>query len=300
MSPRPVFAYGIYRDSHARIPIRRWCRDHLQQWDVPHCLSRLDTSLGSTTVLSAGANGALPPVVILPGEELNAATTLAAVCALQRRRRVFVVDLPGQPGLSASRAPDRHRFPAYGRWLDELIPQISAGPVVIVGHSVGAAVALSATPSSRIAGLVLVNPLGIVPVKQSLRFRMLRAKWAIDPSMGNSEQLLAQLLAPRFVPETGLIGWYGLVGQYCIGFRYPRPLPREVMRPWATSRVPVVVAAGAHDRLVCPKRLRGPSSSLLGADVQTIPGCGHLALREAAATVAGLVDSVSASPPSDH
>uniref|UniRef100_UPI001C4DF1A8 alpha/beta hydrolase n=1 Tax=Rhodococcus qingshengii TaxID=334542 RepID=UPI001C4DF1A8 len=40
-------------------------------------------------------------------------------------------------------------------------------PVVIVGHSIGAAAALACSPSPQVAGLVLVNPLGFVSMHHS-------------------------------------------------------------------------------------------------------------------------------------
>ncbi|MDZ7910303.1 MAG: alpha/beta hydrolase [Rhodococcus sp. (in: high G+C Gram-positive bacteria)] len=249
--------------------------------------------MGTTAVMCVGRKNALSPVIILPGEDLNSATTLATTCALHRRRQVFVIDLPGQPGLSASYRPHHRRFSVYGRWFDEVVAQLCTDPAVIVGHSAGAAIALSATPSVAVSGLVLVNPLGLVPAHQALAFRILRLKWAIDPSMENSEHLLTYLLSPRFVPESGLIGWYSLTGRCCIKFRYPPPLPRTTIRAWAASRIPILVATGAQDQLISPDRLLDPSLSLLGTDVQSIPGCGHLALREAPTTIADLVDTIS-------
>lgn len=208
MSPQPIFADGIYRSSDAGVPIRRWCRDRLQQWSVPHSLTSFETSLGRTTVVS--------------GSGLNAATSLSLACALQARRRLFLVDLPGQPGLSSSHGPPHGHFSDYGTWLGELIPRLTTESVVIVGHSIGAAAALASAPSPQVAGLVLVNPLGFVSMHQSPAFRALRLKWAIFPSMENSERLLSQLLSPCFVPDTPLVSWCCLLGEHCVELLWPR------------------------------------------------------------------------------
>ncbi|WP_019747264.1 alpha/beta fold hydrolase [Rhodococcus erythropolis] len=293
MSPQPIFADGIYRSSDAGVPIRRWCREHLQQWSVPHCLSRVDTSLGPTAVISAGMHTNRPPAVIVSGSGLNAATSLAAACALTKRRRVFLVDLPGQPGLSSSTGPPHGRARGYGPWLEETVRQLSTEPVVVLGHAHGAAVALDATPSPQFAGLVLVNPFGFVPARQSPGFRLLRWRWLIDPTMENSERLLSHLLSPRFVPDAALIDWFHLLGEHCTKARYDRPLPPETIRAWADYGTPVLVAAGSHDHLLAPDRLRERVTSLLDTDVKTMTGCGHLGLREAPAEIADLVDSVS-------
>ncbi|RYF38667.1 MAG: alpha/beta hydrolase, partial [Comamonadaceae bacterium] len=79
----PLATHGIYHETADSLPVRRTCRDRLEHWHVPHALHRFDTSLGVTTVLSAGTSTGRPPVVLLPGADLNAATSLATVCALR-------------------------------------------------------------------------------------------------------------------------------------------------------------------------------------------------------------------------
>ncbi|MDZ7915111.1 MAG: alpha/beta hydrolase [Rhodococcus sp. (in: high G+C Gram-positive bacteria)] len=293
MSPQPIFADGIYRSSDSGLPIRRWCRERLQQWSVPHSLMSFKTSLGRCMVVCAGTGMALPPVVIVSGSGLNAATSLPLACALKARRRLFLVDLPGQPGLSSAHGPPHGHFSAYGAWLSELLPRLTTDPVVIVGHSIGAAAALACSPSPQVAGLVLVNPLGFVSMHLSSMFRALRLRWSIFPSMEHSEQLLSQLLSPGFVPDTPLMSWYCLLGEHCVGLRYDHPLPPTTIHRWATAETPVAVAAGSHDRFLSADRLRGPVRSLLGVQVQTIHNCGHLAVREAPSAVAAIVEAIT-------
>ncbi len=291
----PVGTHGIYHETEDRVPVRRACRDRLQHWHLPHALTRFDTALGSTTVLTAGTHTGRPPVVLLPGAGLNASTTLAAIAALGENHRVLVPDLPGEPGLSSSRRPHRHWHHLYGQWLDEVLPQLSTEPVIVVGHALGAAIALAATPGDRVAGLVLVNPAGIAAIRRTWQLTRIRAQWMYSPTLDHSEQLLSYLLAPRFIPDVGLVCWYAMIAEHCFPGRLPRPLPARTVGRWA-ERVPVIVATGEHDRLVGPDRLRGRVRSLLGVDVQILPGCGHLVLREAPESVADLTSSI---PPSE-
>lgn len=271
--------------------MRRTCRDRLEHWNVPHALHRFDTSLGVTTVVSAGTSTGRPPVVLLPGGDLNAATSLATVCALRGEHRVLVPDIPGEPGLSSSRRPHRYRhlLAAYGHWLDELLPQLCPEPVILVGHALGAGIALASTPSDRVAKLVLINPAGIVTMRRTRELIWLRTKWRLNPTLEHSEQLLSYLMSPRFIPDMSLVSWYSMVADHCFPGRLPRRLPARTVRRW--SGTPVVVATGGHDRLVPAQSLRPLVRALLGVDVHILPRVGHLTLREAPDAVADLITS---------
>jgi pimeloyl-ACP methyl ester carboxylesterase len=148
----------IYTSPAGERRVRDWCRDRLDSWATPHRTRTLETFLGSTTVVIAGQG---PGVLLLPGTNFCAATMLEVADALLPDHQVIMADLPGQPGLSAPHRPGRGRLAAYGRWAGDVIGQVSTGPVVVVGHSLGAAVALAARPAPRIGGLILVSPAGL-------------------------------------------------------------------------------------------------------------------------------------------
>ncbi|ELB89472.1 hypothetical protein Rwratislav_29324, partial [Rhodococcus wratislaviensis IFP 2016] len=218
------------RGPGVRIAARRRCRTLLQAWDVPHSLDHFETTLGSTMVVSTGKATGRPPVVVLAGAGLSAATVLAAVGAVARTHRVFVPDLPGEPGLSTARRPRRRRLHAYGRWLDEMLPQLTDEPVILAGHSLGAGIALACTPSERITGLVLLNPAGIVPVKRSFELTKLRAASLLHmhTPRTNSDRILTYLSAPRFMPDDNVIDWFSMATQYRFLGTLPRPCRRDL------------------------------------------------------------------------
>ena len=125
---------SAYRgDRHAE-QVREWCRAALARWTEPHESHDVDTSLGPTHVVSLGHGD--------------------GVC----------IYLPGQPGLSCPVRP-KDEVPAYASWLAELVSWVRSrrdqGPLVIAGHSRGAAVALSADPDA-VDGLALLSPAGLV------------------------------------------------------------------------------------------------------------------------------------------
>jgi pimeloyl-ACP methyl ester carboxylesterase len=74
--------------------------------------------------------------------------------------RVLAVDLPGF-GLSDKPA-GLYEYPTYLRWLGDLLREQTAGPVIVVGHSMGGELAagLALEHRDRIVALVLIAPAG--------------------------------------------------------------------------------------------------------------------------------------------
>uniref|UniRef100_UPI0012FF47C6 alpha/beta fold hydrolase n=1 Tax=Streptomyces exfoliatus TaxID=1905 RepID=UPI0012FF47C6 len=91
------------------------------------------------------------------GTNFNAAACLPLATALATRYRTVLVDVPGQPGLSSGeRGPGEARLDWYGAWLSGVLEACASGPVIVLGHSFGAAIALSSA-SPRIDGQILVS-----------------------------------------------------------------------------------------------------------------------------------------------
>lgn len=137
--------------------------------------------LDSTNIAVAGADHP-DTVVLLPGRHANAAVSTPLVTAVAQRYRVVVLDLPGEAGLSSGGRPNTARLHEYGSWLSELLPQLADRPVHLLGHGFGAAVALAATPSSCVAGLVLMNPAGLAWPALNPGLRAAGARWRLCPT----------------------------------------------------------------------------------------------------------------------
>jgi pimeloyl-ACP methyl ester carboxylesterase len=77
-----------------------------------------------------------------------------------RHYRLLAVDLPG---FGLADKPDwRYDYPAYTAWLDSLVTRYTAGPVVVVGHSMGGELAagLALDHPERVVAAVLIDPAG--------------------------------------------------------------------------------------------------------------------------------------------
>jgi pimeloyl-ACP methyl ester carboxylesterase len=282
---------SIYRTDAGRDRIRRWCTEQLDEWAVPHRRLTVPTSLGDTSVVSAGP--VAPSVVLLPGTNFCAATCLNLAATLAERWSVLVVDLPGQPGLSAGERPEGG-LRAYGRWLGEVLDEAAETPAIVVGHSLGGGIAL-ASDSPRIAGRVLIAPAGLVKLRVTPALLAATIPWLLHPTYHNSGRLLRRMHAPGHRPSATLGSWMTQVSRHCRSSLAPPPLPTETI-----SRVrdtPLVVASGEFDPFLPPRHLRPAALRELGIDVRALPGRGHLVPDEDPAAVAALVAELADTHP---
>ncbi|MCP3013948.1 alpha/beta hydrolase [Nocardiopsis dassonvillei] len=283
----------VYRSDSAERSVHAWCHKALSQWPELGPLPPVETRLGSTQAFrSAGGPGT--PVLVLSGTNFNAAATVPAARALSADRPVLLVDLPGQPGLSCSQRVGGARIETYGAWLDELLPQITDRPVLVLGHSRGAAIALASTPSPLVAGILLLNPAGLTAAGVSSESMRATLPWMIHPNEQTSGRLVEFLSGPATECDKhrAEAEWLTLVARYCRAGSTPSPLPAEHFRAWAHT--PVAVATGSHDPFFSPARLHGPARRFLDTDVHTIEGAGHLSLYEQPERVRELLGALDA------
>lgn len=108
------------------------------------------------------------PVVFLHsfgGDSGHWATPLSHV---RHHRRALAIDLRGH-GKSAAPAKDDYAVEAFARDVEAVVDKLRLRRFVLVGHSLGGAVAAkyAAANPNRVAGLVLVGAPGKIPAEQS-------------------------------------------------------------------------------------------------------------------------------------
>jgi pimeloyl-ACP methyl ester carboxylesterase len=227
--------------------------------------------------------------VYLPGTNFTAASSSVALGALATRFRVYAADLPGQPGLSAAARPD-DEIPAYAAWLGELVSWVRAregdAPLVVAGHSRGAAVALSADPDS-VHGVALLSPAGLLGVRPTAQMLRATLPWLLRRNEAGARRLLAYMSGPGHPPRPELVEWLTVVARTCRTTGAPGPYPDGLVTAWQGRNARVVV--GAHDVFFPVARLRDVSRDRLGTEPVVVGGAGHLLLEEEPQRVTDLV-----------
>ncbi len=279
---------SLYRSDATRREIRTWCDRRLAHWDVPHERATVDTAAGETHLLTAGRGDTT--VLYLPGTNHNAATSLPVLAALATGHRVVAADVPGQPGLSAGARPAGDPMAAYGAWAGELVGRLRAGRLLLVGHSLGAAIALAAPPAG-VAGLVLVDPAGLVRLRVGARVLAATLPWLLRPTRARSARLLQHLHAATRRPADDAVEWMTSVARGTRTSGAPGPLPPAVVRRWRA--VPRRVLSGAQDCFLPVPRLQAAVRARLDTELQILPGAGHLVPDERPEEVVGAVTGLA-------
>ncbi len=275
----------LYRSEAGHGRVSEWCSSRLRTWSVPHDSLQVETELGRTHVLLSGTGDSA--VVYLPGTNFNSATSLTLINHLVDHCRVFVADLPGQPGLSAPRGAESDA--AHGEWVSEVLsalPMDGVNRVVLAGHSRGAYVALVSDPET-VDGVVLVNPAGIVKVAASPAILRTAVPWVLRPNERRSSALLRLMSGQPHEPNPELVSWLTLVAKETRTSGAPGPAPMTLTDRWKSRNVRVL--SGQRDCFFRPERLGPAVRERLAVDLEVLPGIGHLSVEEAPEAVAHFI-----------
>lgn len=278
----------VYRSELAERTVRGWCRERLDEYPDLVSLPEISTSIGPTRAFRM-PGGSGTPAVVISGTNFNSALMARPASAMLPDRDVILVDLPGQPGLSCGVRPKAQRAAAYGTWFEEVLAALVDRPVIVVGHALGAAVALASKPSDLVRALVLLDPAGLTAAANSPELMRVTLPWMIGPREDKSTRLLNFLSGPDFRYRVHpYAAWMTMVGQYCkTSGLAPHALSVESLLPWQKKNI--TVATGSDDVFFSSARLHGPARRFLDADVHVLEGAGHLAPYEFPEEVAELV-----------
>ncbi|MFZ6029305.1 MAG: alpha/beta fold hydrolase [Chloroflexota bacterium] len=178
----------VYKSPAGKRAILARYDEFLARWPVPYETATIPTRHGETFVIASGEKSA-PPLVLLHGSASNAVSWGGDVLEYSRHFRVYAVDLPGEPGRSSENRPSWHNLD-FAEWLEDVLDGLAVPTASLLGISQGGwtAIRFAAIHPQRVDRLVLLTPVGIVPMRISILLKgMLFAafgKWAGAAGLG--------------------------------------------------------------------------------------------------------------------
>lgn len=222
------------------------------------------------------AVGSDPPLVLIHGaggSHLHWAPTTRRLSG----RSVYAIDLPGH-GRSAGAG-----LPSIGGYVEAVsswMRQVGLERPVIMGHSMGGAIALSLAldlPES-LGGLVLVGTSDHLPVNPTLLSMLekdetwrdaidLIIRWSFSRE---AEPRLVELSRKRMLetPRSVTFGDFQACGRY------------DVQGRLGEIRIPALAICGADDRMTPERSVRRLTQGIRDSRFALVPGAGHMIVLE--------------------
>jgi pimeloyl-ACP methyl ester carboxylesterase len=223
--------------------------------------------------------------------------------------RVVILDRPGS-GYSTRPAEASATISAHARIISRFCQELTLGRPLIVGHSLGGAIALALALNhpEQVAGLALLAPVthrparvpppfdGIAIASPLLR-RLIAWTLATPLSMANRERALATLFGPEPVARDFADRGGGLLNlRPCSFIGASTDLVAthdelgEMPARYKDLTVPVGILYGTDDRILDPAAHgKGLAARVADADLELIEGGGHMILITSADRAAAFV-----------
>ena len=224
------------------------------------------------------------PALLIHGAGASSAIWMMVMARMARFTRAVAIDLPGHGPSPELERPGAPPLADYRDAAGELAALTGLGPSVLVGHSMGALIAIQAALAwpDKVVGLVLCAAAPRLPVSRDLmkvidedyaRFPAWLAERALSASAKPALRrafVAAGVAAPQAVTRADFQAIDGL----------------DLGPSLAQVRCPMVWIDGADDGIVCERGTR-PGEILVARDV------GHLVPLEAPAEVAGVTSHLA-------
>ncbi len=126
---------SIYKTPVGEQAIMAFYDNTLARWPVPYESRTIPTRHGDTHLIVSGDESA-PPVILLHGASANALVWNGDVLDYSQHYRVYALDIPGEPGRSASHYLDWHDA-TFVEWLTDMLDGLAIPRATLVGASEG-------------------------------------------------------------------------------------------------------------------------------------------------------------------
>lgn len=215
------------------------------------------------------------PVVFIHGAGGSTLTWLLQRSSFERTNQVILIDLPGH-GRSAGDPLDS--IDACSETIRNTLEDLKTGPVHLVGHSMGGAIAmhLAATYPGFARSIILIGTgakLKVYPeiLKEILEDKEKTARSIIDTAYSpNAPAALKEKSLEEYLKNDAKTIFNDFTA--CDRFNFMESL-REIA-------VPALVICGTDDRFTPPKYSRYLVENIPGAKLELIEGTGHMVMIE--------------------
>lgn len=218
-----------------------------------------------------------PPALLLHGAGGSHLNWPPQVRRLNNQR-LFALDLPGH---GKSEGMGRQDIMEYGQIVLEFMQAVRLAAAVIVGHSMGSAIALTLALQSpkRVLGLGLVGGGAKLRVAPSILELAANPDTFLPAVQMISEYSYSQAANPRLkelgaqrMAETRQSVLYGDL-LACDAF--------DVMQQVKKIKVPSLILCGGEDRMTPPNRSEYLRDQIEESELHILPGAGHMLMLEA-------------------
>jgi pimeloyl-ACP methyl ester carboxylesterase len=198
---------------------------------------------------------------------------------------VLAVDLPGH---GRTQGPPLATVPDLAGWIGRLLHAVGVENAMLVGHSMGGAIALEAAAAlgERVRRLVLIGTAPALPVNEQLlraareqphEAHRLITTWALGADAkrgGNAVPGLWLTNASMALLARNAPGVLAADFEACNRWTTGREAARRV-------RCPTLVVMGGSDVMTPPRAGRQLADLIAGAETVTVAGAGHTLMAEA-------------------
>jgi magnesium chelatase accessory protein len=246
-----------------------------------------------------------PDLLLLHGTGAATHSWAGLLPLLARHARVIAPDLPGHGFTAMPPRAEGLSLPGMARLVESLLTTLHARPLLVAGHSAGAAILCRMALERMIApqGLIALNGAllpwdGVAGQIFSPLARFLVGIPAVPWLL--SLRAADRAVVERLLRGTGSVLTAQQVEWYARLFRKPRHIGAALgmMAAWdlhGLARMlprlatPLLLVAGAEDRTISPEQSRRVQGMVAGAQRVVLPGLGHLAHEEKPDAVAPLI-----------
>jgi pimeloyl-ACP methyl ester carboxylesterase len=219
-----------------------------------------------------------PPLVCVHGAGSSSVVWMEVVRRLSPQRRVVALDLPGHGQSDRWNAPDDVTIAMYRDAVGTVCAELGIERAILMGHSMGALVALDAAAAwpERVAGLVMVNGGLRLPVSPELLI-------ALTGDFARFGKWLSRLVWSPATPLDVVERW-GTVAFTAdqeitlADFRAVDRFDGEALG--ARVRAPTLVIGGEDDLMTPPRLTHALAAAIPGARAIVVPDAGHMLAQE--------------------